>query len=304
MLGEIFYWVFNMSISAAVCGIPIVLLRRIKRIPRRVSIWLWLIPFIRMCIPFGISSQYGLMAWISKFTTKTVPVFGIGDGPSFTMTNHMMGADSYFPITYRMNFLEKLFQVASVVWMTVSVLAILVLLLLYGVTMGEIRDARRLRDNIYVSDRIKVPSVYGIVKPRILLPCAYPEKDIPYILMHEKAHIKRGDNLIRIAALAVVCLHWFNPFAWLFLKMLDTDIELACDETVLLSCSEVHRKAYARALLSATEQSRAFSSSFGGARIRIRIENILSYRKISTASAIAFAALLLSVAYALLTNAP
>ena len=49
MLGEIFYWIFNMSIAATICMVPVLLLRLIKKIPRRIFIWLWLVPFIRMC---------------------------------------------------------------------------------------------------------------------------------------------------------------------------------------------------------------------------------------------------------------
>ena len=40
-------------------------------------------------------------------------------------------------------------------------------------------------------------------------------------------------NFICLLALIVVCFHWFNPFAWLMLKLLYSDIELACDESVL-----------------------------------------------------------------------
>lgn len=36
MRGEIFYWVFNMSIMAALCCAVILLIRCIRRIPRRV----------------------------------------------------------------------------------------------------------------------------------------------------------------------------------------------------------------------------------------------------------------------------
>ena len=79
MLGEIFYWIFNMSIAATICMIPVLLLRLFKKIPRRIFIWLWLVPFVRMCIPVGISSKYGIMALLSKFTTKTVTIVQIGD---------------------------------------------------------------------------------------------------------------------------------------------------------------------------------------------------------------------------------
>ena len=64
MLGEIFYWIFNMSIAATICMVPVLLLRLIKKIPRRIFIWLWLVPFIRMCIPVGISSKYSIIFMI------------------------------------------------------------------------------------------------------------------------------------------------------------------------------------------------------------------------------------------------
>ena len=60
---------------------------------------------------------------------------------------------------------------------------------------------------------------------------------------------------------------------------------------------------YARALLSAAERTRWLASSFGGGRLRPRIENILSYRRLSAGSAVAFGTLILAIAYLLLTNA-
>lgn len=303
MLGELFYWIFNMSIAATICGMPILLIRLIKIIPHRYIVWLWLIPFVRMSIPAGISSQYGIMALISKFTTKTVVLYVISDDSSFTMMNHIMGANAYFPITYKVNLLEKLFGILSVIWIIVAIASILAFIIIYCATMYEIRNADILIKNIYLSDQIKTPSVYGIIKPKIVLPSNYRKCDLDYILMHEKAHIKRADNLIRIVALGIVCIHWFNPFSWLFLKLLYADIELACDEAVLSKCNEAQKTEYAYALLSTVEQTNGFIASFGGAKIKSRIQNILSYRKLSVISATAFTALILSIAYVLLTNA-
>ena len=317
MLGEIFYWIFNMSIAATICVMPLLLLRLIKKIPRRIFIWLWLVPFIRMCIPVGIPSKYGIMAFLSKFTTKTVTIVQIGDGlelivdsleligddSALTMMNFVMGANSYFPITYKVSLLEDLFNIASVVWLVVALAAILALAIIYFVTLGEVRDAKKLKNNIYISDKIKTPAVYGIIKPKIILPIEYQESELNYILMHENAHIKRKDNLVRLLAFIIVCLHWFNPFAWLLLKLLYSDIELACDESVLSNCDETERKKYAYTLLSAAEKTNVFAASFGGSKIRIRIENILSYKKISYFSIAAFSALIMAICYILLTNA-
>ena len=303
MLGEIFYWIFNMSIAATICVMPLLLLRLIKKIPRQIFIWLWLVPFIRMCIPVGISSKYGIMALLSKFTTKTVTIVQIGDDSVLTMMNHVMGANSYFPITYKVNLLEDLFNIASIVWLVVALAAILALAIIYFVTLGEVKDAKKLKNDIYISDKIKTPAVYGIIKPKIILPIEYQESELNYILMHENAHIKRKDNLVRLLAFIIVCLHWFNPFAWLLLKLLYSDIELACDESVLSNCDETERKKYAYTLLSTAEKTNVFAASFGGSKIRIRIENILSYKKMSVISFVAFFVLLTSIIYLLLTNA-
>ncbi len=303
MLGEIFYWIFNMSIAATICMVPVLLIRLIKKIPRRIFIRLWLVPFIRMCIPVGISSKYGIMALLSKFTTKTVTLIEIGNDSALTMMNHIMGANSYFPITYKVNLLEDLFNTASAAWLVVSLAAILTLAIIYFVTLGEMKDAQELKENICLSDKIKTPAVYGIIKPKIILPIEYQKRELNYILMHEKAHIKRNDNFIRFFAFVIVCFHWFNPFAWLMLKLLYSDIELACDESVLLKCDETERKEYAYTLLSTSEKTNVFAASFGGSKIRTRIENILSYSKISIFSVVAFAALVKAICYVLLTNA-
>jgi len=303
MLGEIFYWIFNMSIAAAICMIPVLLLRAIKKIPRRIFIWLWTVPLIRMCIPIGISSKYGVMALLSRFTTKTVTIVQMGDDLAFTMMNHVMGANGYFPITYKVNLLEDLFNIASAVWLVIALAAILALTVMYFMTRGEMKGAQKLRDNVYLSDRIRVPAVYGIVRPKIILPIEYGERELHYILMHESAHIRRKDNFVRLFAFLVVCVHWFNPFAWWMLKLLYVDIELACDEAVLAKCGEAERKEYAYTLLSAAEKTSLFAAPFGGSGIKARIENILSYKKISLFSAAASAALLLAIAYVLLTNA-
>ncbi len=283
--------------------LPILLIRLIKKIPRRIFVWFWAIPLVRMCVPVGISSKFGLMALLSKFTTKTVAVYKTEGRPWITTANHIALANSYFPITYKVNLLEDLFNIASIIWLVVALAVILAMMIIYFVTLGEMKDAQKLKGNIYLSDKIKTPAVYGIIKPKIVLPLEYEKKDLDYILMHEKAHIRRGDNLTRLFVLFVVCIHWFNPFAWLMLKLICSDIELACDESVLSKCDADQRREYAYALLSTAEKTNVFAATFGGSKIRIRIENILSYKKISAFAAVAFCALILAISYVLLTNA-
>ncbi|MBE6542184.1 MAG: M56 family metallopeptidase [Ruminococcaceae bacterium] len=303
MLAEIFYWIFNMSISATICGVIVIILRSIKKIPRRVIHILWAIPFVRMCLPFGLSGKYGLMTLISRFTTKTVVIYEIWDTPIFTSMNFIMGAENYQPIVYKTDLLARVFAVSSLIWAILSAAIIIAFSAVYFSTIDEIKKSVLLRDNVYISDNIKSPAVYGIIRPKIVLPRGFEDFEHELILMHEGIHIKRADNLFRILGFITVSVHWFNPAAWIFLKMYLTDMELSCDEAVIARLDENEKKAYALALVSSVEKTNVFASAFGGAKIRTRIENILSYRKMSLLSCISFSVLIAAIAYILLTNA-
>lgn len=304
MLSEVFYWLFNMSIAATAAGTVVLLLRLIKRIPRRVIAALWCIPFIRMWAPVGISGKYGLMTFFSRFTTRTVTVFAHGGLPELTVTNAVMAADTYFPVTYKVNLVGEVFAVASVIWAVAAGALFSAFALLYAATVRETGNAAPLRGNVYTSAQVTSPSVYGVLRPRIIIPPeAAADDNLRYVLMHENKHIRRLDNLWRICAFASAALHWFNPFTWIFLKCFLADLELACDESVLQKCGPDEAKRYALALVAFAEHKTLFVSAFGGAKIRTRIERIVSYKKMTAFSAAASAALILAIAYFLLTNA-
>lgn len=292
-----------MSIVATISGLIILLIRRIKRIPRRIIMVLWLIPFLRMLIPVGIGSKYGIMSLISKFATKTVTVFEFSDFGSISMTNCVRSAESYFPITYKVNILEDVFQFISVIWIVIVIAFVIAFIILYAMTIYELKDSEHLRGNIYLSHKTESPAVYGIVRPKIIVPYYLKEKDLTFIVMHEKIHIKRLDNLWRVLAFITAAFHWYNPLSWVFLKCFLSDIELSCDEKVISKCSEENKKAYALSLIEFAENKNVLVSGFGGAKMRVRIENILSYRRISVISYMGFSLLVGLISFVLLTNA-
>lgn len=292
-----------MSITATVTGMLILLIRLIKKIPRRITVFLWIIPFLRMTIPFGMNSPYSLMSLLSKFTTKTIVMYQPTEDLSFSMMNSVMAADTYFPITYKVNLLENVFGVASVIWIIISSAVLLMLIATYFSTLYELRDSIRLNDGIYLSKKVLSPAVYGIVRPKIILPESYKDRDYSIVALHEKTHIRCLDNLWRIIAFVIVAVHWFNPFCWLFLKIFLTDIELSCDERVVSKLGADRAKDYATALLENRQETTVFASAFGGAKIQTRIENILSFKKMTWFSLVVFIILISVIFYVLLTNA-
>lgn len=305
VFGEIFYWVFNMSIAASIAGLVVLLIGRVRRLPRRLARALWTVPFLRMWLPVGLGSRYSLMSLISRFTPLSAKAVVVEGTESFTMMNSLVAADNYFPIVYKTDRLESLFSIAALIWLIFAAALLLTFFILYFITISELRDASHWKENIYLSDKMASPAVYGIFRPRILLPTALAETDITWILAHEKTHIRRGDNLWRMLAFITAAVYWFNPFSWLFLKRFLAETELACDECVLARCGESEKKVYAAALVDAAVDGKAksaFVSAFGGAKIRVRIDRILSYKKLSLFSFGCFAALTVAVACILLTN--
>ncbi|HBV88647.1 MAG TPA: peptidase M56 BlaR1 [Desulfosporosinus sp.] len=301
MLAELFYWVLNMSIIGSVAGLLVLSMRKLKILPRFAVYVLWLLPLIRFWLPFGIANQYSLLNLISKFTTKTVIIRQ--ELPQITTSNSIMAANQYFPLEYKTDLLKNLFNVASLIWIIVSCAVILILVLLYFFTKSEFKTAKLISGNIYKSDKITAPAVYGIIQPKILIPAQIAAGDLDYILLHEQVHIARRDNLLRAIALLTACIHWFNPLCWVFLKYFFADMELACDAKVLKNLNERQTKEYALTILTCASGKAFFASAFGGTKTKLRIETILSYKKLTLFSSLCIAALVISIAIIMITNA-
>lgn len=303
MLGEFCYWIFNMSIIASLMGLLVLIIRKLKFIPHRVSVFLWIIPFVRMCMPLGLNSPYSLMTLISRLTTRTVTVYQAAEEIEFSATNFIMAANSYFPITYKVNILGRIFDVAALIWIIGALAIMTALAILYTAAKREIRDSKNLENHAFLSDKVESPAVYGIIRPRIILPTSYADRDLKYVLQHEKTHIRRKDNLWRLFGFLAAAIHWFNPFSWVFLKVFLSDLELACDEAAISEYNIEERKEYARTLLNCSQSKNLFASAFGGAKVRMRIENVLSYKQMTGLSAVGSTILILAIIYTLLTNA-
>ncbi len=138
---------------------------------------------------------------------------------------------------------------------------------------------------VYVSDRIASPVTYGIFQQKVLLPKYYMEltrEQLKFILIHEKVHIDGHDNLNKFLVILAVCIHWFNPFAWLMYVCYNRDLELACDEKVIRQVGEDSREDYAGVLISLAQgcpATRPVYSGFAQNAVKERIIRIMSYRR-------------------------
>ncbi|HEX7184218.1 MAG TPA: M56 family metallopeptidase [Thermoanaerobaculia bacterium] len=81
-----------------------------------------------------------------------------------------------------------------------------------------------------------MPMTWGWRRPAVLLPAsaeAWPEPRRRTVLLHELAHVARGDYLTQLAAEVARALHWLNPLAWIAARKLRLESEHACDDRVI-----------------------------------------------------------------------
>lgn len=314
MLNNVFYFIVNMSLASVFVISALLLIRLLKPLPRRIIYPLWVLAFFRLVFPFSLSSQWSLfnltgglvkqLITVETITHGTIPAPGWERWASMNMIG---AAERHLPIEYKTESLRHIFTTGATVWFIVASAALLAACIIYILTLAELRRAVPLKDNIYCSDMLLSPVLLGILRPKVILPPGLdPESpEGKMVLAHENIHHRRLDNLWRMLAVGVACIHWFNPFVWVMLKAFFTDMELSCDEAVLRKgrYNPDERRAYAAALLRFAEGKRfSASAALGRSGVSVRIVNVLNYKRLTAIGAVASAVFLLIVALVLMTN--
>ncbi|MDR3457161.1 MAG: M56 family metallopeptidase [Verrucomicrobiae bacterium] len=171
--------------------------------------------------------------------------------------------------------------------------------------------ARRIE--LLETEAVQSPALFGLVRPRLLLPRGmggqFSERELRYIFLHELAHVKRGDLWLNWLVTALQIMHWFNPLLWLGFARLRADRELACDELALLRAGDQAGTAYGETVVKLLENLSRPATIPGlvgiledKKQMRRRISMIANFRKPGRWSVLAVF-LLTAMAAAALTDA-
>lgn len=160
----------------------------------------------------------------------------------------------------------------------------------------------RLRRTVSVrqSDRVTSPLTFGILHPVILFPKTFDWTDTEAarcVLAHELVHIRRFDAAGKFLLTAALCIHWFNPFVWVLYILANRDMELSCDEAVVLRFGE--RAAYANVLIRMEERKSGLiplCSGFSRNATEERITAIMKTKKTTTLTVLGAAVLVAGAA--------
>ncbi len=89
--------------------------------------------------------------------------------------------------------------------------------------------------------KIPLPAAWGILRSRLVIPndmgSGFSPNEVKWILLHELAHIRRGDLGVALLQRIVQIFFFFNPAVWIANWVIDQLREYASDDLALATCS-------------------------------------------------------------------
>jgi len=120
------------------------------------------------------------------------------------------------------------------------------------------------RVDLRLSSQTFSPAVCGLVRPTILMPTALlerlPPENLRAVLIHELAHVKRGDLWINCLQTALQIVYFYNPLVWLANAIVRRVREQAVDEMSLVALG-AEARSYGTTLIDMAEMAFLRASS-------------------------------------------
>ena len=309
-MDDVFLKLVNLSISASWLILAVLVLRVVlKKAPKWVMPLLWGVVALRLVCLFSIESALSLIPSAetipSEIVTETREPVLYEQATLDIVTNPTLPSAAEVPVGVSRQQAQVDFNIYSVLWLAGMAALLVHALVSAGKLKRKLATAILLRDNIYESEFVDSPFVFGVVKPNIYLPMHMDEGTAAYVIAHEHAHLARRDHWWKVLGYLVLALHWFNPLVWVAYILFCRDIELACDEKVVKGLDGAARADYSQALLSCTAPKRAVAAcplAFGEGNIKTRVKSALHYKKPAFWVAAAAVLAVVIVAVCFLTN--
>lgn len=309
-MDDVFLKLVNLSISASWLILAVLVLRVVlKKAPKWVMPLLWGVVALRLVCLFSIESALSLIPSAetipSEIVTETREPVLYEQATLDIVTNPTLPSAAEVPVGVSRQQAQVDFNIYSVLWLAGMAALLVHALVSAGKLKRKLATAILLRDNIYESEFVDSPFVFGVVKPNIYLPMHMDEGTAAYVIAHECAHLARRDHWWKVLGYLVLALHWFNPLVWVAYILFCRDIELACDEKVVRGLDGAARADYSQALLSCAAPKRAVAAcplAFGEGNIKMRVKSALHYKKPAFWVAAAAVLAVVIVAVCFLTN--
>ena len=286
-MNELFLKIINMSISASWLVLAVLILRFVlKKAPKWINVLLWGIVAIRLICPFSFESPLSLIP-----SAETIPLnIGMDSTPTINSgisainnaVNPIISQSNTPMAGASINPLQITIGIYEYIWIFGMIALALYTAISYWRLHRKVDTAVRYKDNIFQSENVSSPFVFGIIKPRIYLPFKMNGQDLEHVVAHEHAHIRRKDHWWKPFGFLLLTIHWFNPLMWLAYVLLCRDIELACDEKVIKELGNEQRADYMQALVACSVNRRMIAAcplAFGEVGVKERVKSVMNYKK-------------------------
>lgn len=278
---------------------------------------LWLIPALRLALPFDLASRLSLWRWLLAPAPLAGPLApgAYLPAPALPLTGATQAAPAALPAASALRLAQP--QAAPAVnwgdlWPDILLWAWGIgaaAMLLYAL-ICHLRLKSRIRGlqpfhapgvplPLYVVPDAASPCLAGLLRPHIQLNRAAIQTGtlLDMVLAHEIAHWKRGDHLWAAFRSLLLCAWWWNPLVWLMAHFSREDSEAACDEAVTRGMDAARREAYGMSLIALMQTDLRISRllaadtamSCGKRHLKERIAMIASQKKKNRAAALVIA---------------
>ena len=276
-MNDLFLNVLSVSVLSSFLIVTVLIIRIIfKKLSKNYICLLWGVTALRLMTTFSFKTEIGIVQNASYIRRD---IFNTIVYPSIVYTDN------------RINILSIL----SLLWITGVILFIAYFIYSYLRLKRNLKNSYKLKNNIYLTDKYNSPFVFGVFNPKIYIPFDVKDEDIDNIILHERMHIKRKDNIFKILAFVLLSIYWFNPLMYIAYKFFSKDLEMACDEMVIKGMTLDEKEKYALSLLNCANKNKLSMtvSSFAENSIRERIERIMKNIKMKRNYIISFLAVFL-----------
>jgi len=229
------YYVGVHLLYASVVGAAAWVLTSIRGARATTKYWIWVVTALNFIVPTGavIDKLWAPhLAWAAPLAAIGDPIWDLTEGRTAVVLGVIWIAGAFYMLIRLLSRICREHREAHV-----------------RLSDGGVRS-NFVADGIPVSfgDRHEGPTVRGVLSPRILLPAGIDrllnQREFRAVLIHEVAHARRRDNLLRLLYEISLCVLWFHPLIWLAGARMALYRELSCDESVI-------RLSHGQALVSA-----------------------------------------------------
>lgn len=337
-MDRLFFTILNMSISASVSILAVIMVRLLlRRAPKIFSYLLWAVVLIRLVCPVLPEADFGFMPnmklaqselWQASGRSETTHEYyasdengqdglegkahgGYAKGGDANADAKVMDAEGPGEDHSEAEFVYlPSEQINERTYPDVKLKKVLnVIPWIWGVVFGGLVVYSGVGYILFVRKikrkEVTAPCVEGFWHPVVYLPEGLDEMQGQLVLEHEQMHIRRRDYLVKPFAFLVCCMHWFNPLAWVFFFLMERDMESSCDEAVVQKIGYDKRKDYANTLLNLSQEKgwrAGYPIAFGENHVKSRIKGVVKMKKTGLGVSIVAAVLLVAAAAFLLIN--